>query len=102
VGTSVSIVPRLTGDKQVALDLEVEDAHFHVPEDGIVLGNDENGQAVRAAEVVRATLKSRLAIPFGQAVAANGVKTTSKSGQAQTLIIVAARPVEPGGKKDKE
>jgi type II secretory pathway component GspD/PulD (secretin) len=101
-GTAVTVTPRLGPEKQILLDLEVQDARFHVPEDGVAIGTDENNQPVKATEIAQAMLKAKLAVPSGQAVVANGVKTTSKSGQAQTLIIVTARVVEPGGKKDKE
>jgi type II secretory pathway component GspD/PulD (secretin) len=101
-GTVVTVTPRVAPDKRILLDLEVQDARLHVPEDGIPIGTDENGQPVKATEVVQASVKGNLAVPSGQAVAATGVKTTSKSGQAQTLVIVTARLLEPDGQKDKE
>ncbi len=46
-------------------------------------------------------VKTKLSIPPGEAVAAEGVKTEVKSGQAQTVIIATARVVEPEAKGGK-
>jgi type II secretory pathway component GspD/PulD (secretin) len=101
VGTSVQVTARVGAGKKVELELDVSDARSHVPEDGIVLGKDEAGQPVRATEFITAKLMAKLSVTSGQALAAKGVKTTSKSGQAQTLVIVTARVVEPDAKPGK-
>jgi hypothetical protein len=88
-------------EKKVLLDLDVSEARAFVPEDGIVLGKDENGQAVRATEFLHAKLATTLAVPSGRAVLARGVTTTAKAGQPRTLIVVAARVVEPDAKEEK-
>jgi type II secretory pathway component GspD/PulD (secretin) len=100
-GTKAAVTARITAEGIVALDVEIEDSSLHVPPDGIEIGKDENGAPVLATEVVLATLKGKLSIPSGQAVAAEGVKTLSKSGQTQTLIVVAARVREPGSRGAK-
>jgi hypothetical protein len=95
VGSQVKVTPRVVPGKKVMLDLEVSEARLFVPADGIVLGKDENGQVLRATEFLQAKLATTLAVPSGQAVVARGVKTTAKAGQPRTLIIVAARVLEP-------
>ena len=71
------------------------------PEDGAQIGQDENGKPIRAADFITARLDTKLDVAPGQAVAARGVKTTSKSGQAQTLVIVTARVVDPDADSKK-
>jgi type II secretory pathway component GspD/PulD (secretin) len=100
-GTKAAVTARATAENTVAVELDIEDARLYVPPDGIELGKDENGAPVLAAEVVLSTLKGKLSLPSGQAAAAQGVKTLSKSGQTQTLIVVAARVLEPGSKGAK-
>src|SRR5262249_18831086 len=99
-GTTLRVTPRVTPEKAVALDLTLEDSRMHVPDDGVAIGTDENGAAVRATEFVRASLTAKLTVAAGQAVFAKGVKTESKSEQAQTWVVVTAHVVEPekGGK----
>jgi type II secretory pathway component GspD/PulD (secretin) len=101
VGAVVRLTPRLTAEKLVHLDLTVEDARVAYPEDGAEVGQDENGKPVRAADFITARLDTRVDVPPGQALAAKGVQTTSKSGQAQTLVIVTARVLDPDADSKK-
>jgi type II secretory pathway component HofQ len=100
-GTEFQVTPRVGPDKTILLDLTVNDSRLRVPEDGVELGKDDNGAPILAAEIVTAVLQAKLSVPSGQAVLAKEVKTTSKSGQTQTLVIVAARVVEPEAKGNK-
>jgi len=88
--------PRITADVQLLMDdLIVEDTRGYVPEDGVTIGTDENSQPIRAEERIAAKLTTRLSVASGQARAAQVVTTSSKSGRAQTFVIVGARIVEP-------
>jgi type II secretory pathway component GspD/PulD (secretin) len=91
VGTRVKLTAR-AADKQVMVDLDLEDARSYVPEDGIELGKDEKGVPVRATEFATANLNAKLGVPDGKTIAAKGVKTVSKTG-VQTLVLVSARVV---------
>jgi type II secretory pathway component GspD/PulD (secretin) len=101
LGDQVKVTPRVGPEKRVLLDLNVNHSGARIPEDGIELGKDENGVAIRMAEFVTATLEAQTAVAAGQAVAVKGVKTTSKSGQAQTLVLATARVVEGDEKPRK-
>jgi hypothetical protein len=101
IGTSVGLTVRVASDKAVQMDLHVNDRRARVPEDGIVLGKDEDGATIRATEFITANLNTKLSVASGQAVAAQGVKTDSKSGPAQTLMIVTARVVDPDARADQ-
>jgi type II secretory pathway component GspD/PulD (secretin) len=94
-GTSVKVTARVIPDRQVVMDLNVEDTRGHVPEDGVPIGTDEKGQTVRAEEMLMAKLATRLSTPSGQAVAAQVVQKMSKADQGQTFVIAGARIVEP-------
>ncbi len=98
VGTVVTTTPRLSGDGGVNLDLQVEDARMVTPEDGAVVGTNEKGEPIRAPEFVTSNVSAKLSVPSGQAAVVSGVKTTSKSQTAQTLVIVAVRVEGEGGK----
>jgi type II secretory pathway component GspD/PulD (secretin) len=93
-GFSVKVTPRVSSDKSIHLDLNLQDSRPHVPEDGIQIGTDEKGP-VRATEFISSTLDSKLTLTPGKALVARGVKTTSKSGREQTLVIVSADVVDP-------
>jgi type II secretory pathway component GspD/PulD (secretin) len=95
-GTLVQVTAHATADNTVALELDLTDARPHVPADGIELGKDEAGLPVRAAEFIRTSLKGKVNVRSGQAVAVEGVKTESKAGNAQTLVVVGARILEAG------
>jgi type II secretory pathway component GspD/PulD (secretin) len=98
VGTTVKVTPQVVADKVVMLDLDVQDARPHVPDDGPVIGKDENGAPVRATDFLLSKLNAKLGVPSGQAVLAKGVKTTSKSGNVQVAMIVTARVIEAEAK----
>jgi type II secretory pathway component GspD/PulD (secretin) len=101
-GTLVMFTPRIIPEtKVIALELSVEDNRIHTPEDGVAIGTDEKGNAIRATQMIVSTLTTKLSVPSGHAVAASGVTTTAKSGPSQTLVIVRTEIVEdrPGGGK---
>jgi hypothetical protein len=99
-GTVARATVRVQDGKGVTLDLDLSDSRPYLPRDAVVIGQDENGAPVHMMAFAQAMLKSKLSIPAGQVVAAKDVQTTSKSGQARTLILATARVVEPesGGK----
>jgi len=79
----------------VVLDLNIQHSRSHVPEDGVVLGQEENGAPIRATEFFQDVLRSKLSVSSGQAVAARDVQTNLKSGRSRTTVIVTARIVGP-------
>jgi type II secretory pathway component GspD/PulD (secretin) len=100
VGSILTVTSQVAPDGVVTLDLKVENAHLSTPADGVVIGTDDKGAPVRASEIVTATLEGKVSVPPGQTVFAKGVKTTSKSEQARTIVLVSARaessPAKPG------
>jgi type II secretory pathway component GspD/PulD (secretin) len=97
-GTQARVKARVAPDKTVTLDLRLEHARPHTPDDGIPVGNDENNKPIVVPEFSHSTFNDQVSIPAGQAVLLKGVKTTSKSGQVRMLVFAAARVVEPSGK----
>jgi type II secretory pathway component GspD/PulD (secretin) len=100
-GTQAEVTAKVGAENTVSLDLSIQDSRLHVADDAPVIGKDEDGTPVRVTEVVLSTLKTRLSIPSGQAVAAEGVKTDSKAGPTQILVVVSARVLEPGARGGK-
>ncbi len=98
VGTFLKVTPRTSGrpaaDGPIMLDLDLQDSRLRTPDDGVPLGAGEKG-AVTAPEFVRSTLTTKLSVPSGQAIVAKGIKVDEKSQKGQSLVIVAARVVEP-------
>jgi type II secretory pathway component GspD/PulD (secretin) len=97
LGTTLVVTPRVA-DGAAVLDLDLEDAQARMPEDGPVIGKDEAGAPIHAPEFITARLKTKVTVRPEQTVATEGVKTESKSGQAQTLILVSARIQDAGAK----
>src|SRR5262249_55665532 len=90
VGTSVQVTPRISPENTLALALNVTESRMHTPEDSPILGKDEDGKAVHATQFILSRVEGTVTVPGGHAVAVEGVKTTSKSGREQTLVIVIA------------
>ena len=101
VGTSVQVKPEVGADGLVSLDLRVEDSHLRAAEGGVAVGTDDKGTAVPATEVVISILETRLKVRPGHMVLAQGTKAGSKSGQAQTVILVTASTDEASPKDGK-
>lgn len=90
VGTSVQVKADIGPDGPVVVDLRIEDSHMRAVEDAGAVGKEDKGPNVPATEVVTSTLDTRLRVRPGHMVIAQGTKTSSKSGQAQTVILVTA------------
>jgi type II secretory pathway component GspD/PulD (secretin) len=101
VGVQVHVTPRIAADKSLLLELKIEDARLNLPEDGIAIGVSDKGEPINAAEFTTSTLESKLTVAPGKALAAEGVKSTSKGKQAQVIIIVGARLADGDGKGSK-
>jgi hypothetical protein len=101
VGVQARVTVQVTADNWLAVDLRVDEARLRAPEDGIPIGKDEDGRTVWATQVISAKVGARLELASGQAVAAQGVTTDSKSGRDQTLVIVTARLLDPEAKRAK-
>jgi hypothetical protein len=99
IGLSVTVTPRIRPDQTIDLDLKLQESHPHVAPDGIQIGTDENGP-VRATEFIVSTLEAKVAVAPGKALPVEGVKTASKSGRAQTLVIVSAQVVDAAAGAD--
>jgi type II secretory pathway component GspD/PulD (secretin) len=102
VGTTVDVTPQIGDDQKIVLELHFTDSRMHVPEDGVVLGNDENGKPIRATHFINAKFDGKVTVRSGEAAVAQGVTTQSKSGQHQTLLLVIARVVGPEAKAGKQ
>ena len=101
LGIQAEVSARFAPDNAITVEVDVSQHRMRFPEDGVELFKDQNGASVRAPELVKATLKTKVTMASEKAAAVQGVKTESKSGQAQTLVIVTARILEPGGKGSK-
>jgi type II secretory pathway component HofQ len=101
VGTSIKATPRLGEGNKIVLHLHLDDARMRTPEDGVALGVGDNGEPVRAAEIHMDTVDGQVTLASGEAVVVSGVRTQSRSGQHQTLVLVSARLLEPEGRTGK-
>jgi type II secretory pathway component GspD/PulD (secretin) len=92
-GVQARVKARVAPDKTVTLDLRLEHSAARTPDDGVAVGNDENGKPIVVPEFVRSTFNDEVQMPAGQAVLLKGVKSISKSGQVRILVFAAARVV---------
>jgi type II secretory pathway component GspD/PulD (secretin) len=95
LGTQIKVTPRVGPDKVVTLELATDDSRLHVPEDAPAIGTGADGKPIRASSFLTAKFDGKVNVPSGQTVVVQGVKMTSPG---QSLVIVAARVVEDGGK----
>jgi hypothetical protein len=100
LGTSLDVTVRLAGDREAQVTLSLTDSRPTQGDGGVVLGKDENGGPIRAPEYANTTLKTRLAAPVGHAAPVQISEGESGSGQAQSLVIVATRVIEPASRSD--
>jgi hypothetical protein len=101
LGTQVRLTARVAADKKIEIDFELHEARAQ-PDESRPLGKDENGDTVKGTEFVLTKHAAKLRVGAGQAVAAQDVKTESKSGKEQVVIILAAKLVDPDAKGPKE
>jgi Bacterial type II and III secretion system protein/Bacterial type II/III secretion system short domain len=101
VGTSVHVKPSISADGEVTIDMKVEDSTMRAGESGASVGVDEKGAAIPAAEFGTFSLDTRVKVRPGHFVLAEGSKTASKAGQAQTVILVTAGVDETNPKAGK-
>ena len=101
VGTSVQVKPEVGPDGQVTLDLHVEDSGMQSAEGGVAVGADDKGTTIPAAEFVVSNLETQVKVRPGQMVMAQGMRTESKAGQAQTIILVSASTDEATAKGNR-
>jgi len=98
IGTQVRVTPHVMADGTISLELNIEDTSGR-PSATASVGSDEKGAAIPAADFTNTSFKGKLVVASGQAVLANAAKSNSKSGQAETMIVVGARVVETAAKK---
>jgi hypothetical protein len=102
IGTSAKVKPEVGEDEQVTLDVQVEDSRMRPAENGAATGGtDDKGTAVRTSEFTTLTVEFRLKVRSGHIVLAEGTKTGPKSGQTQTVVLVAARLDDSNAKDGK-
>jgi type II secretory pathway component GspD/PulD (secretin) len=99
-GTTVEVTPQVGADGTATLQLRAEDSRMQTPEANPTLGPDEKGEAVKAANFVTATFEGPVRVRLGQAVLAQGLRSTAKAGEGQVLIVVAA--AEEPAPRDKK
>ncbi|HEY8503097.1 MAG TPA: secretin N-terminal domain-containing protein [Gemmataceae bacterium] len=93
-GVQAEVTVAATAGDVVVLDLNLSETGLREAA-GVVLGAGEDGAPVRAAERATLQFRSRLQVPSGAAVAAQGASTGGKSVRSQTWVIVAARLAAP-------
>jgi type II secretory pathway component GspD/PulD (secretin) len=101
LGTQLRATAHIGPDNKIEIELDLSDSRA-ASDDAVVIGKDESGAAVRATDFVNSKFTSKLRLGSGQALAAEGVQTTSKSGRQQTLVVVAATIVDPSVAAEKD
>jgi type II secretory pathway component GspD/PulD (secretin) len=101
-GVDARLTPRVGPDNRVSLELRLTGSRPHVDADSPVLDEDENKAPVRMTETVQAAVEGQVSVPSGRAVVVQGVKTTAKGRQLETLVIVTARVLDGTEKEAKD
>jgi len=93
VGTTIRLTSRVGAGDAVTVDLDLKDSQVKPPEAG-----DEAG----ASSFENSTLTTKVRVPNGRSVVAQGVRAEAKSGRTATLVIVTARVVDPASADNKQ
>jgi hypothetical protein len=101
IGTQARLTARVAADKKIEIDFEFAESRPQ-PDDSLVLGKDEGGNEVKTTAFILTKHSEKVRVTPGQAVAAKGVKTESKSGKEQTILIVTAKIIDPDAKGEKD
>jgi hypothetical protein len=101
LGTQLKATARVAAKDKIEIDLDLSESRA-VPDDTIVIGKDEAGTPIQAMDFVTSKVTTKVSLVSGQAVAAEGVKTASKAGRAQTVVVVAATIVNGSAGADKD
>jgi hypothetical protein len=100
-GATTKATARVMPDQTIEVDLDARDLRI-VPSETVVLGKDEGGDPIMASESVADSYLGKVRVTPGQAVAAEGVRTTAKSGKVDTLVVVTAKLIDPTAKPEKQ
>jgi type II secretory pathway component GspD/PulD (secretin) len=93
VGTTVRLTTSVGAGDAVTVDLDLRDSQIKPPE----AGDDAGGPTFE-----NSTLTTKLKVPNGKSVVAQGVRAEAKSGRTATLVIVTARVVDPASADNKQ
>jgi hypothetical protein len=91
-GTTIKFTARIGAGDLITLDLSVQDSKIRP---------GEAGEEISAASFDHNTLNTKLSIPSGKAVSAQSFRADGKSSGTVSLVIVAARVMEPEASKNK-
>lgn len=101
IGTKLTATARIPPDRDITLELNLEDSRPHVAADAPVLGLDDTGNPIRATDIVTSSVETKLNLRSGHAAPLQGMVSRSKAGTAQMLIVVGTRLIEETGAKGK-
>jgi type II secretory pathway component HofQ len=101
LGDQAHVTAHVGADKKIEIDLEFSQSRAK-PDESSPLGKDETGAVVYHNEFLTAKFSNKISVASGQAIAVDGVSTTSKSGKEQTLVVVTARVVDPSARIERE
>jgi type II secretory pathway component GspD/PulD (secretin) len=96
VGTILKLEPRVNADRQVTMNLDIEDSRLAPAGEGVPIFTPEKGEVVRAAIVDVTTLKTTIQVRNGQTVALSGMARQPKNGK-QRIILVTSHVLPMGG-----
>jgi hypothetical protein len=93
VGTTVRMTARIGTGNAISLDLDIKDSQVKAADPA-----DEAGAPV----FDNTTLTTKLNVPVGRAVLAQGARAEVKSGRSATVVIVRARISDPIAESNKQ
>ena len=93
VGTTVRTTARIGIGNAISLDLDLKDSQVK---------GAEAGDEASVPSFDNTTLTTKLNLPVGRAVLAQGVRVEAKSGRSATVVIVTARIADPIAASNKQ
>lgn len=88
VGLILGLTPRISGDRVVTMEIDLERSELSSEEDGIPLGIDSKGNVVRSPKIETTMIQTTVKIPHSHAVLIGGLALQQGDKQGELVLVV--------------
>jgi len=93
VGLIVGITPRISPERTVALEVDVEKSDLGPESQGVPIGVDGQGNVIRSPRINVMTVHTTVNIPPGRAVILGGLTAEDGKAETETVIVLTLHVV---------
>ncbi len=88
VGLIVGVTPRVSPDHTVTMEIDIEKSEVGPEEQGIPLGVDAKGNAIRCPKIETAVAQTTVAIPPGRAMIVAGLALDGGEERGELVLVI--------------